>query len=211
MAGSASTAGSSTATTAAAAQGCGAPAGGPLDESLIETAPIDMIDGIDDDVVTAAPQASRRPVMTGAVLQLLRSAVALQAEDLLRTIGALALARRDVREWAGLVERDVRDLAFLASAAVAAGAPLPAGLDGGSGDPSDPGSAIEGLLASHEALMRVLRQLAQRCPDPQVGHTTRAVLERREEEATVLRGLGAGRGLPKEVRLVHGALPKYQA
>ena len=167
---------------------------------------------IDTQAVEAAALApAAAPKLSGAVLQLLRSAVALQAEDLLRTIGALALERRDVREWTGLVERDVRDLAFLASSAVAAGARLPAGLDGGSGDPSDPSSVIEGLLASHEALMGVLRQLAQRCPDRRVRYTTRTVLERREEEATVLRALGAGRGLPAHVQLVHGALPKYQA
>lgn len=186
--------------------GGGITAASTLDESLMETA------SIDTQAVEAAAQApAATPKLSGAVLQLLRSAVALQAEDLLRTIGALALERRDVREWTGLVERDVRDLAFLASAAVAAGARLPAGLDGGRGDPSDPNSVIEGLLASHEALMSVLRQLAQRCPDPRVRYATRTVLERREEEATVLRALGAGRGLPQHVPLVHGALPKYQA
>jgi len=154
--------------------------------------------------VTTTPAAS-------AMQQLLRSAVSLQAEDLLRTIGALATGQRDVRQWVGLVERDVRDLSFLASCAVAAGARLPAGLDTGAPDPNDPGSVIEGLLASHEALMSVLRQLAARAVDPQVLHVVREVLDRREEEATVLRGMGAGHGLPAEERLVHGALLKYQA
>lgn len=155
--------------------------------------------------------AGSRPVVSDTVRQLLRSAVALQAEDLLRTIGALALEQRDVREWTAMVERDVRDLAFLSSCAVAAGARLPAGLDGGGGDPERPGSVIEGLLASHEALMDVLGQVSTRCSDPRISSTARAVLDRREEEATVLRALGAGAGLPDQVRFVQGALPKYQA
>lgn len=143
--------------------------------------------------------------------QLLRSAVALQAEDLLRTIGALAKEQRDVREWSTIVERDVRDLALLASAAVAAGAALPAGLDGGGGDPNDPSSVMEGLLASHEALLSVLRQAAAVPADPRVQRTVEEVLRHREEEVVVLRALGAGAGLPPQQRLVHGALPKYQA
>jgi hypothetical protein len=167
-------------------------------------------------VVSATSQSSppppARPVaLDGAVRQLLRSAVSLQAEDLLRTIGALALEQRDVRKWSALVERDVRDLSFLATCAVAAGADLPAGFDGGRGDPDQPGSVIEGLLASHDAIMSVLRQLARRTDDPHILHTVRDVLDRREEEATVLRGLGAGQGLPDHERLVHGVLPKYQA
>jgi hypothetical protein len=152
--------------------------------------------------------AADRP--NGAVLQLLRSAVTLQAEDLLRTIGAMALEQRDVRSWSSLVERDVRDLAFLAACAVDAGASLPAGFDGGVGDPDDPSSVMEGLLASHEALMNVLRQLAATARDPQLRHTVADVLGRREEEATVLRALGAGQGVPDDARLVQGALPKYQ-
>lgn len=154
--------------------------------------------------VTTTPASS-------AIQQLLRSAVSLQAEDLLRTIGALATEQRDVRQWVGLVERDVRDLAFLASCAVAAGARLPAGFDAGTPDPDDPGSVIEGLLASHEALMTVLRQLGARADDPHLQHVVREVLDRREEEATVLRGMGAGHGLPAHERLVHGSFRKYQA
>ena len=187
---------------------------GSLDESLIETGSIDAhaVGSTDAHAVgSTAQEPAATPPPSGAVLQLLRSAVALQAEDLLRTIGALAQEQRDVREWTGLVERDVRDLAFLASAAISAGARMPAGLDGGGGDSSHPNSVIEGLLASHEALMGVLRQVAQRCTDPRVRYTTRTVLDRREEEATVLRALGAGQGLPQEVQLVQGALPKYQA
>ena len=146
----------------------------------------------------------------GALRQLLRSAVTLQAEDLIRTIGALAKEQRDVRHWSGHVERDVRDLALLASCAVAAGAKLPAGMDDGGGDPQDPSSVIEGLLASHEALVGVLRQLAAQQTDPRVHRTVTDVLTRREEESTMLRALGAGIGLPDEHRLVQGALPKYQ-
>jgi hypothetical protein len=142
---------------------------------------------------------------------LLRSAVALQAEDLLRTIGALAIEQRDLRQWSAMIERDVRDLAVLASCAVAAGASLPAGFDTGRGDPADPGSVIEGLLVSHEALMRVLRQVVEACEDPQLRHTVGDVLDRREEEAAVLRALGAGHGVPALERLVHGALLKFQA
>ncbi len=146
----------------------------------------------------------------GALHQLLRSAVTLQAEDLIRTIGALAKEQRDVRGWSGHVERDVRDLALLASCAVSVGARLPAGMDDGGGDPNDPSSVIEGLLASHEALVRVLRQLATQAGDPRVQRIVADVLTRREEEATMLRALGAGTGLPAEQRLVHGNLPKYQ-
>jgi hypothetical protein len=146
----------------------------------------------------------------GALHQLLRSAVTLQAEDLIRTIGALAKDQRDVRSWSGHVERDVRDLALLASCAVSVGAKLPAGMDDGGGDPDDPSSVIEGLLASHEALVRVLRELAANAADPRVHRIVSDVLTRREEESTMLRALGAGSGLPAEQRLVHGNLPKYQ-
>ena len=184
---------------------------GTLDEALIETGALDTAQIAAPRGAAGGEDDEPTPPVSGAVLQLLRSAVSLQAEDLLRTIGALALARHDVREWTGLIERDVRDLALLSSCAVAAGATLPAGLDGGQGDPDRPGSVIEGLLASHEALMDVLRQLAERCAEPRVCHTTRAVLDRREEEATVLRALGAGEGLPSHIQLVRGALPKYQA
>ncbi|MBK6873109.1 MAG: hypothetical protein IPG94_17570 [Kineosporiaceae bacterium] len=148
-------------------------------------------------------------VAGGVVRQLLRSAVTLQAEDLLRTIGAMAIEQRDVRQWTALVERDVRDLSRLASIAVAAGAALPAGFDGGTPDPNAPGSVMEGLLASHEALMSVLRQLAERADEPAIRRVVADVLDHRAEEAAVLRGLGAGHGLPAMERLVHGALSKY--
>jgi hypothetical protein len=148
--------------------------------------------------------------MSGVVRQLLRSAVTLQAEDVLRTIGALAQQQRDVREWAAVVERDARDLALLASISVQVGVTLPAGLDSGSGDPDDPATIMEGLLASHEALMGVLREITTVCQDAKVVKLVSDVLERREEQATVMRALGAGIGLPAEQRLVQGALSKYE-
>jgi hypothetical protein len=159
---------------------------------------------VDTTRVAAAP-------LSGAARQLLRSAVSLQAEDILRTIGALAQKQRDVREWAPLVERDARDLALLAAVAVEVGAPLPAGLDGGLGDPDDPATVMEGLLASHEALMGVLGELVATCGNPRVARVVADVLERREEQATVMRALGAGVGLPAEQRLVQGAFSKYEA
>ncbi len=161
---------------------------------------------IDEPDQTHAPRAA---ALTGAERQLLRSAVSLQAEDLLRTIGALAQEQRDVRQWSALVEGDVRDLAVLATCAVRAGASLPAGFDTGSGDPGEPGSVIEGLLASHQALARVLTQLVG-TSDPRVAHIAGDVLARREEESLVLRGLGAGRGLPPQEDLIRGRLAKFQ-
>jgi hypothetical protein len=99
--------------------------------------------------------------MPPAVLaQLLRSAVALQAEGLLRTAGALSGVWGNVLDRSAWIERDARDLSALTTAAVAAGASLPAGLDSGAGDPDHPSSVVEGLLASHEALVRVLREIA---------------------------------------------------
>jgi hypothetical protein len=165
----------------------------------------------DGEIVPDGGGVRSRPAADNAVLQLLRSATSLQAEDLLRTIGAMASRQYDLRQWSALVESQVRDLSFLATCAAAAGARLPAGFDGGSGDPTDPGSAVEGLLASHEALLEVLRQLATRTTDPHVRRIVCDVLDRREEEAAALRSLGAGHGLPAMERLVHGRLPKYQA
>jgi len=109
--------------------------------------------------VTSSPAPAR--VLPPAVLaQLLRSAVALQAEGLLRTAGALSGVWGNVLDRTAWIERDARDLSALTSAAVAAGASLPAGLDSGAGDPDHPSSVVEGLLASHEALVRVLREIA---------------------------------------------------
>jgi hypothetical protein len=99
--------------------------------------------------------------MPPAVLaQLLRAAVALQAEGLLRTAGALSGAWGNVLDRTAWIERDARDLSALTSAAVAVGASLPAGLDSGAADPDHPSSVVEGLLASHEALVTVLREIA---------------------------------------------------
>jgi len=95
-----------------------------------------------------------------STLQLLRSAVSLQAEGLLRTAGALSGVWGNVLDRTAWIERDARDLSALTTAAVAAGASLPAGLDSGAGDPDHPSSVVEGLLASHEALVRVLREIA---------------------------------------------------
>lgn len=117
-------------------------------------------------LTTAADEPRvRRALPDGVLRALLHSAVALQAEVLLRTVGALATAahrsepRTGAVDWVAWVERDVRDLGLLARAALDAGAALPAGLDVGSGDPDRPESLIEGLLAGHEAVLRALRDL----------------------------------------------------
>ncbi len=178
---------------------------------------VDEGDVVTDQLDTAAIRraaglaelAESSPV-PGAMKLLLRSAVTLQAEDLLRTVGAMALSGRDPREWCAMVEKDARDLAMLAVAAVSGGARLPAGLDGGSGDPADPGSPVEGLLASHEALINVLSQIVESRLDPTLVRPVIEVLARRTEEAQEMRGLGAGKGVPADVRFVHGALPKFQ-
>jgi hypothetical protein len=179
-------------------------------ESSVEAVTATAADPAAPAVVENAPRITAAP-LSGAARQLLRSAVSLQAEDILRTIGALAQKQRDVREWAPLVERDARDLALLAAVAVEVGAPLPAGLDGGVGDPDDPATVMEGLLASHEALMGVLGELVTTCGNPRVARVVADVLERREEQATVMRALGAGVGLPAEQRLVQGVFSKYEA
>jgi len=101
-----------------------------------------------------------RPLPPGVLAQLLRSAVALQAEGLLRTAGALSGVWGTVLDRTAWIERDARDLSALTSAAVAVGARLPAGLDAGAGDPNHPSSVVEGLLAGHQALVDVLRQIA---------------------------------------------------
>jgi hypothetical protein len=123
-------------------------------DSVVEVRPHD---------VTVAER--RRPAPDGVVRQLLRTAVALQAEGLLRTIGALAVASHRSEgtaaavDWIAWVERDVRDLGRLARAALDVGATLPAGLDVGGGDPARPETVVEGLLAGHEEVLRVLRDL----------------------------------------------------
>ena len=119
--------------------------------------PEPRIEQYDDVVCRAAPVRTMPPAV---LAQLLRSAVALQAEGLLRTAGALSGVWGGVLDRTAWIERDARDLSALTSAAVAVGATLPAGLDSGAGDPEHPSSVVEGLLASHEALVRVLREIA---------------------------------------------------
>jgi hypothetical protein len=130
---------------------------------------------------------------SGVVRQLLHSAVALQAEDLLRTIGALAVVSHRSQgstatvDWIGWVERDVRDLGRLAAAALDVGSTLPAGLDVGGGDPERPETVIEGLLAGHEAVLRVLRELHDVGGSEPWNDVVGRIVARREAEATALR------------------------
>jgi hypothetical protein len=156
----------------------------------------------------AAPSVRRLPV--GVIMQLLHSAVALQAESVLRTAGALSGAWGGVLDRTAWIERDARDLGALATAAVAAGVTLPAGVDAGAGEPGHPSSVVEGLLAGHEALTRVLRELTEAGADdtapwrPVVDN----VLQRREEEMVLLRAVGAAGRLPADEGYVHGTPPR---
>jgi hypothetical protein len=137
--------------------------------------------------------------------------VALQAEGLLRTAGALSGSWSGVLDRTEWIERDARDLAALAEAATQAKAPLPAGVDSGTGDPEHPNSVVEGLLAGHEALVRVLRQLATAGGDEQTRPwltLINAILSRREEEMVLLRAVGAVGQLPHEEGYVHGVPPR---
>jgi hypothetical protein len=172
-----------------------------------------------------------RPLAPGVLAQLLRSAVSLQAEGLLRTAGALSGVWGTVLDRTAWIERDARDLSALTSAAIAAGARLPAGLDAGAGDPNHPSSVVEGLLASHEALVHVLRQIAGSAGSDAVpacgaagdpaGTTpdddaepwqavVRAVLDRREEEIVLLRAVGAVGRLPPEEAYLRGRPPRHR-
>jgi len=173
---------------------------------------------------------AERPMPAGVLCQLLRSAVALQAESLLRTAGALAGAWGGVLDRTEWIERDARDLSALATAAVSAGARLPAGVDAGAGDPKLPSSVVEGLLAGHQALVSVLRQIAGANPAPtgadradadradadQLGdvaadswhRVVTGILDRREQEMVLLRAIGAQGDLPSEERYIRGVLPK---
>jgi hypothetical protein len=155
-----------------------------------------------------------RALPEGVISQLLRSAVGLQAEGLLRTAGALAGVWGGVLDRTEWIERDARDLAALAAAATAARVPLPAGVDAGAGDPDHPSSVVEGLLAGHEALVRVLRQLSCAGGAAEDGSTRPwapvidAILTRREEEMVLLRAVGAAGRLPCEEAYVHGSPPR---
>jgi hypothetical protein len=174
--------------------------------------------------VAASPAVGRaaspavRPVGTpmrslpdGVVSQLLRSAVALQAEGLLRTAGALSGIWGGVLDRTEWIERDARDLAALAAAASEAKVPLPAGVDAGAGDPDHPSSVVEGMLAGHEALVTVLRQLVTVGGDEQTRPwlaLINAILSRREEEMALLRAVGAAGRLPQDESYVHGVPPR---
>jgi hypothetical protein len=161
-----------------------------------------------------APALPRRPLSPGVVRQLLRSAVALQAEGVLRTAGALAGAWGGVLDRTEWIQRDARGLGMLAAAAVDAQVPLPAGVDTGAGDPDRPGSVVESLLAGHEALVGVLRQLADATAEgepaepPSWRGAVRGILSRREEEILLLRAVGAVGDVPADERYVHGRPPR---
>jgi hypothetical protein len=164
---------------------------------------------------TRAEPARTRPASPTITAHLLRSAVALQAEGLLRTAGALSGAWGGVLDRTSWIERDARDLSDLAAAALAAGARLPAGVDNGAGDPDRPCTAIEGLLAGHQALVTVLQQLAAAAPPNEIPvsrwrETINEILYRREQEMALLRDLGgAAEPLPPEHNYVHGVPPKH--
>jgi hypothetical protein len=146
------------------------------------------------------------------ISQLLRSAVALQAEGLLRTAGALAGAWGSVLDRTQWIERDARDLAALAAAANQANVPLPAGVDAGAGDPDHPSTVVEGMLAAHEALVGVLRQLTRAGGDEQTRPwlaLINTILVRREEEMALLRAVGAIGQLPDEESYVRGRPPRH--
>jgi len=156
-------------------------------------------------VPVAARPDRPAPLPDGAVRQLLRSAVALQAEDLLRMVGALAVAAHRSAgsaaavDWVAWVERDVRDLGALARAALDAGADLPAGLDVGGGDPDHPETVVEGLLAGHEEVLRVLRALAASGGRQPWRDVVTRIAARREAEAAALRvTVGAGSAPPAD-------------
>jgi hypothetical protein len=167
----------------------------------------------DPTLVASAPTQSRprRTLPAGVISQLLRSAVSLQAEGVLRTAGALAGAWGGVLDRTEWIERYARDLSLLAAAAVAADVPLPAGVDTGAGDPRHPNSVVESLLAGHEALVHVLRQLSDACghdDEEAWGPAVAAILARREEEILLLRAVGACGSLPAEERYMRGRPPR---
>ncbi len=159
--------------------------------------------------VPEADAAVRRSALPdGVVRQLLHSAVAVQAEDLLRALGALAVAAHRSAgtaapvDWISWVERDVRDLGELARTALAAGASLPAGLDVGGGDPERPETVVEALLAGHEEVLRVLRTLAE-VGDHEAWHdVVSRIVARREAEAVALR-VTVGVGTPRRPDVTH--------
>jgi hypothetical protein len=202
----------------------------PLSAGALSAVPLsgsrpDLAAGNDPDDRPAAPTPVRRAVSAGVLGQLLRSAVALQAEGLLRTAGALSGAWGGVLDRTEWIERDARDLGALAAAATAAGARLPAGVDTGAGDPDHPISVVESMLAGHEALVTVLRQLtgsgraphdagapcstdADSQPAEQWRRVALGILRRREQEIVLLRAIGATGDLPAEPVYLRGVPPR---
>lgn len=182
------------------------------DATVVSPAAVPAVETTVVEVQPSTPSAvPARSLPDGVIRQLLRSAVALQAEGLLRTAGALAGAWGGVLDRTEWIERDARDLVALASAASAAKVPLPAGVDAGAGDPEYPDSVVEGMLAAHEALVTVLRQLVLAGGDegsrPWLA-LVNAILSRREEDMIFLRAVGAAGQLPREEAYVHGSPPR---
>ena len=168
----------------------------------------------------ASRSRSGPPVPAGVLAHLLTSAVALQAESLLRAAGALSSVCNgtpDRTEWieTGWIERDARDFSALATAAVAVGARPPAGGDIGAADPGRPHTAAESMLAGHQALIRVLREIADADVSQDVRETAppwrRVVLDllhRKERETELLRAVGAQGDLPPEPVYHRGVPPR---
>jgi hypothetical protein len=189
------------------------------DELAQSAATSDVKAQVDGETAVAAPEVAptvkvpARSLPEGVISQLLRSAVALQAEGLLRAAGALSGAWGGVLDRTEWIERDARDLAALAAAANEANVALPAGVDAGAGDPDHPSSVVEGMLAAHEALVGVLRQLTRAGGDaqarPWLGLIS-TILSRREEQITLLRAVGAAGHLPEEQSYVHGRPPRHR-
>lgn len=147
----------------------------------------------------------------GAIRQLLRCAVALQAEDVLRRIGAVAaLGLSPADGLPGRLEQEVRDLAALAALAHLTGAGLPAGMDCGRADPQRPQSVIEGLLASRQALTGILRELlatGDASGLPPWRHVVAEVLARRQAETAALGRVRGPADQSAEVAPVTGTFP----
>src|SRR6478736_2390631 len=72
-------------------------------ETALNDVPSDVpsdVPGVPNTAVAArVPAVRRASASRGALHQLYRSAVTLQLEDIMRTVGAMAQEQRDVREW----------------------------------------------------------------------------------------------------------------